>query len=101
MQMRGGREGEGGILHYQARGYSEKFKFTFLIRRRRRRRRFRRLRRHATSTKKQSLKCVFQKKTYLTHFETRAVVVAQLVERLLQIPEVRGSNPVIGNFFIY
>ena len=68
MQMRGGREGEGGILHYQARAYSEKFKFTFLIRRRRRRRRFRRfrrfrrLRRHATSTKKQSLKCVFQKK---------------------------------------
>ena len=26
----------------------------------------------------------------------RAVVVAQLVERLLQIPEVRNSNPVIG-----
>ena len=26
----------------------------------------------------------------------RAVVVAQLVERLLPIPEVRGSNPVIG-----
>ena len=26
-----------------------------------------------------------------------AVVVAQLVERLLPIPEVRGSNPVIGN----
>jgi len=25
-----------------------------------------------------------------------AVVVAQLVERLLKIPEVRGSNPVIG-----
>ena len=25
-----------------------------------------------------------------------AVVVAQLVERLLPIPEVRGSNPVIG-----
>ena len=30
-----------------------------------------------------------------------AVVVAQLVERLLLIPEVRGSNPVIGkNLFI-
>ena len=27
---------------------------------------------------------------------TGAVVVAQLVERLLPIPEVRGSNPVIG-----
>ena len=27
----------------------------------------------------------------------RAVVVAQLVERLLPIPEVHGSNPVIGN----
>ena len=31
----------------------------------------------------------------------RAVVVAQLVERSLPIPEVRGSNPVIGkNLFI-
>ena len=30
-----------------------------------------------------------------------AVVVAQLVEWLLPIPEVRGSNPVIGNFYIY
>ena len=28
-----------------------------------------------------------------------AVVVAHLVERLLPAPEVRGSNPVIGNFF--
>ena len=32
----------------------------------------------------------------------RAVVVAQLVEWLLLIPEVRGSNPVIDkNLFIY
>ena len=32
---------------------------------------------------------------------SRAVVVAQLVERLLPVPEVRGSNPVIGkNLFI-
>ena len=32
----------------------------------------------------------------------RAVVVAQLVERSLPIPEVRGSNPVIGKIlFIY
>ena len=31
-----------------------------------------------------------------------AVVVAQLVEQSLPIPEVRGSNPVIGkNLFIY
>ena len=31
-----------------------------------------------------------------------AVVVAQLVERLLPIPEVHSSNPVIGkNLFIY
>ena len=31
----------------------------------------------------------------------REVVVAQLVERSLSIPEVRGSNPVIGkNLFI-
>ena len=29
-----------------------------------------------------------------------AVVVAQLVERSLPIPEVRGSNPVIGNIYI-
>ena len=30
-----------------------------------------------------------------------AVVVAQLVERLLSIPEVRGSNPIIGkNLYI-
>ena len=32
----------------------------------------------------------------------RAVVVAQLVERSLPIPQVRGSNPVIGkNLYIY
>ena len=30
----------------------------------------------------------------------RAVVVAQLVERSLPIPEVRGSNPVIGKNYI-
>ena len=30
----------------------------------------------------------------------RAVVVAQLVERLLPIPEVQGSNPVIGKIYI-
>ena len=29
----------------------------------------------------------------------RAVVVAQLAEWSLSIPEVRGSNPVIGKFF--
>ena len=29
----------------------------------------------------------------------RAVVVAQLAERLLPIPEDPGSNPVIGNFY--
>ena len=28
------------------------------------------------------------------------VVVAQLVERLLAIPEVRSLNPVIGKFYI-
>ena len=34
--------------------------------------------------------------------ERGEVVVAQLVERSLPIPEVRGSNPVIGkNLFIY
>ena len=30
------------------------------------------------------------------NFYLRAVIVAQLVEQLLPIPEVRGSNPVIG-----
>ena len=34
----------------------------------------------------------------ITIVKSRAVVVAQLVERLLPIPEVRGSNPVIGKF---
>ena len=29
--------------------------------------------------------------------EWRAVVVAKLVEQSLPVPEVRGSNPVIGN----
>ena len=28
-----------------------------------------------------------------------AVVATQLAERPLLIPEVRGSNPVVGNFF--
>ena len=32
--------------------------------------------------------------------EDWAVVVAELVERLLPIPEVRGSNPVIGKIYI-
>ena len=32
-------------------------------------------------------------------FETRAVVVAQLVERSLPIPEVRGSNTGIGKIY--
>ena len=31
---------------------------------------------------------------------TWAVVVAQLVDRSLAIPEVRGSNPVIGKIYI-
>ena len=30
----------------------------------------------------------------------RAVVVAQLVEQSLPIPEARGSNPVIGNIYV-
>ena len=31
---------------------------------------------------------------------SREVVVAQLVERLLSIPEVRGSTPVIGKILL-
>ena len=38
--------------------------------------------------------------TELTTIWCRAVVVAQLVERLLPIPEVRGSNPVISKIYI-
>ena len=30
-----------------------------------------------------------------------AVVVAQVAERSITIPEVRGSNPVIGKFYFY
>ena len=40
-------------------------------------------------------------KMWCKHCKVRAVVVAQLVERSLPIPKVRGSNPVIGkNLFI-
>ena len=40
--------------------------------------------------------------TFASHIskQTGAVVVAQLVERSLTIPEVRGSNPVIGKKII-
>ena len=31
----------------------------------------------------------------------RAVVAAQLVERSLPTPEIRGSNPVINKFYLY
>ena len=37
-----------------------------------------------------SLATIFKQQTFKSQ---RAVVVAQLVEPLLQIPEVRGSNP--------
>ena len=38
----------------------------------------------------------------ILRMDTWTVVVAQLVERLLLIPKVCGSNPVIGkNLFIY
>ena len=50
---------------------------------------------------KESLSLIPNKKRYSTFTEAWAVVVAQLVERSLLIPEVRGSNPVIGkNLFI-
>ena len=35
------------------------------------------------------------------NYTKRAVVVAQFVEWLLSIPEVRGSNPVIGKIYLY
>ena len=37
---------------------------------------------------------------YIPKKLTRAVVVAQLVDWLLPIPEVRSSNPVIGKIYI-
>ena len=37
---------------------------------------------------------------YLTHCILGEVVVAQLAERSLTIPEDPGSNPVIGNFYL-
>ena len=37
---------------------------------------------------------------YLKQIANWAVVVTQLVERLLPIPEVHGSNPVIGQIYI-
>ena len=36
----------------------------------------------------------------ITNSETRERVVAQLVERSLSIPEVRGLTPVIGKIYI-
>ena len=45
---------------------------------------------------KESLSLIPNKKRYSTVTEAWAVVVAQLVERSLLIPEVRGLNPVIG-----
>ena len=36
----------------------------------------------------------------LTELAIRAVVVAQLTERLLPLPEGPGSNPVMGNFYL-
>ena len=36
------------------------------------------------------------RKFYVHLLVSKAVVVAQLVERSLPIPEVRGSNPIIG-----
>ena len=37
----------------------------------------------------------------LKNFDLRAVVVAQLVERLLPTAEICSSNPVIGRFIYY
>ena len=38
--------------------------------------------------------------TFSNNYKSREVVVAQLVEQLLSIPEVRGSTPVIGKIYI-
>ena len=39
------------------------------------------------------------RKTFNQKIRGGEVVVAQLVERLLSIPEVRGSTPVIGKIY--
>ena len=41
-----------------------------------------------------------QERISMLNIYDRAVVVAQLAERLLPIPEDPGSNPVIGNFYM-
>ena len=43
---------------------------------------------------------VLQPKSVKKRYSGRAVVVAQLVERSLPIPEVRSSNTVIGKFIL-
>ena len=42
---------------------------------------------------------IFNYEAHIKKTKGWAVVVAQLVERSLPIPEVRGSNPVIGKFY--
>ena len=44
--------------------------------------------------------CSEQCPPYATKTKNWAVVVAQLAEWSLPTPEVRNSNPVIGNFFL-
>ena len=38
---------------------------------------------------------------YTFNYGSRAVVVAQLVERSLPKPEIHGSNPINGNIIYY
>ena len=42
-----------------------------------------------------------RRRTALTLVPNWEVVVAQLVERSLPTPEVRGLNPVIGKIYLY
>ena len=49
-----------------------------------------------------NLEVIYSRKGLCKNTLIWAVVVAQLVEQSLPIPEVRGSNPVISkNLFIY
>ena len=52
------------------------------------------------STQKYPQKLMIDISGGIDDYDTRAVVVAQLAERTLPIPEVRGSNTVIVNFYI-
>ena len=50
--------------------------------------------RRAPKTKREEMQTIKRQR-----IEAGAVVLAQMVERSLQTPKIRGSNPVIGNIY--